>query len=152
MGLVEKNLKEMDAYDENKLIKDLTVNDALILIAVCASKEQATSDADERDNIDRITALAEDHPLFSDLLDSIEPSLNKYMNMIESADTVKYVTAAAKIIKPDYKETAFSWAARILMPDGILTEDRKNILDKYSMLLNIDMKTAKRILVQISQA
>jgi hypothetical protein len=154
MGLVEKNLKEMDAYDENKLIKDLTVNDALILITVCASKEQTTSDAEERDNIDRITALAEDHPLFSDRLDSIEPSLNKYMNMIKSADEdmVKYVTAAANIIKPEYKETAFSWAARILMPDGVLTEDRKNILDKYSILLNIDMKTAKRILVQISQA
>jgi hypothetical protein len=94
----------------------------------------------------------EDHPLFSDPLDSIEPRLNKYMNMVKSADTVKYAAAAAKIIKPEYNETAFSWAARILMPDGVLTEDRKNILDRYSMLLNIDIKTAKTILVQISQA
>ncbi len=149
MGLVEKNLKEMDAYEKD-LIEDLTINDALILVAVCATKEEAVREGDESVDAKRITALAQDHPLFLNLSDSIKPSLNKFMNMIRTEDTVKYVAAAAKVLKPEHKETAFTWAAKILMPDGVLTETRKNILDKYSMLLNIDMKTAQRILVQIS--
>jgi len=151
MGLVEKNLKEMEAYEKD-LIEDLTINDALILVAVCATKEEAVGEGDESVDAKRITALAQDHPLFLNLSDSIKPSLNKFMNMIITEDTVKYVTSAAKVLKPEHKETVFTWAAKILMPDGVLTETRKNILDKYSMLLNIDMKTAKRILVQISEA
>jgi hypothetical protein len=150
MEPVEKNFKEIDAYDKKDLIEDLTINDALILIAVCASKEQDAPDVDQGYNIDRIAAMAEDHPVFSDLLDSIKPSLNKFMNMIVSTDTVKYVSAAAKVLKPEYKETAFTWAATILMPDGVLTEARKNIMDRYAMLLDIDIKTAQRILVQVS--
>ncbi len=65
---------------------------------------------------------------------------------------VKYVMAAAKVLKPEYRETAFTWAAIILISDGVLTEARKNILDRYAMLLNIDMKVAQKILVQVSQA
>ncbi len=66
-------------------------------------------------------------------------------------DMVKYVMAAAKVLKPEYRETAFTWAAIILISDGVLTEARKNILDRYAMLLNIDMKVAQKILVQVSQ-
>jgi hypothetical protein len=149
MGLLEKKFKEIDAYEKD-LIEDLTINDALILVAVCATKEEAVRKVDESVDAKRISALAQDHPLFLNLSDSIKPCLNKFMNMIRTEDTVKYVAAAAKVLKPEHKETAFTWAAKILIPDGVLTETRKNILDKYSMLLNIDMKTTQRILVQIS--
>jgi len=70
--------------------------------------------------------------------------------MIQDTDMVKYVMAAAKALKPEYNETAFTWAAMILMPDGILTETRKIILDKYALLLNIDHDAAQNILVKIS--
>ena len=72
------------------------------------------------------------------------------MNMIKTADTVKYVMAATKVLKPEYKETAFTWAAMILMPDGVLTETRKIVLEKYALLLNIDRDDAQNILVKIS--
>jgi len=88
--------------------------------------------------------------IFINLLDSIEPSVNKFMNMIQDTDMVKYVMAAAKALKPEYNETAFTWAGMILMPDGILTETRKNILDKYALLLNIDHDDAQNILIKIS--
>ena len=149
MGVIEKSLEEMNAY-EMDVIEDLTINDALILVAVCASKEDVVREDDEMVDAKRISALAQDHPLFFHLSDSIKPTLNKFMNMIKTEDTVKYVAAAAKVLKPKYKKTAFTWAAKILMPDGVLTETRKNILDKYSILLNVDMKTAQRILVEIS--
>jgi hypothetical protein len=152
MEALEKDVKEKenDAYI-TRPIEDLTINDALILIAVCASKEQTNPDDSQSDDAKRIIALAQDHPLFFDISDSIEPSVNKFMNMIEHTYTVKYVMAAAKTLKLGYKETAFSWAAMILMPDGVLTEERKNILDRYATVLNVDIKVAQKILVQVSE-
>jgi hypothetical protein len=139
-----------DKHAERILIEDLTVNDALILVAVCAVKEEAGTDNNHIDDKKRIVALAQDHPMFLDLLDSIEPGVNKFMNMVKATDTVKYVMAAAKVLKPEHKETAFTWAAMNLMSNGILTETRKNILDKYTLLLNIDYDDAQKILVKIS--
>jgi len=60
------------------------------------------------------------------------------------------MSAAAKVLKPELKEIAFTWATKIIMPDGVLTKVRKNILEKYALLLNIDSKDAPKILVKIS--
>ena len=150
MGLSDKLIEEIEAYKDN-VIEDLTVNDALILVAVCAAKEEADIDNNLTRDKNRIVALAKDHPVFLNRSDSIEPSVNKFMNMIKPSDTINYIIAAAKVLKPEYKETAFTWAAVILMPDGVLTEIRKNILDKYAMLLDIDRKFRKKILVNVSQ-
>jgi hypothetical protein len=150
MGAIEKYIEEIEAY-EKILIEDLTVNEALILVAVCAAKEK-NIDKNHIHETKRIEALAKDHPIFKDLHDSIKPSLNKFMNTIKSKDTVKYVMAAAKVLKPELKETAFTWTVTILMSDGVLTKARKDILDKYAMILNIDGSIAQKILVQASQA
>jgi hypothetical protein len=150
MGLSGKLIEEIEAYKDN-VIKDLTVNEALILVAVCAAKEEADNNNNLIRNKNRIVALTKDHPVFLKCSDSIEPSVNKFMNMIKISDTVKYIIAAAKVLKPEYKETAFTWAAVILMPDGVLTEIRRNILDKYTILLDIDRKVREKVLVNISQ-
>jgi hypothetical protein len=121
------------------------------LVAVCAAKEEADNNNNLIRNKNRIVALTKDHPVFLKCSDSIEPSVNKFMNMIKISDTVKYIIAAAKVLKPEYKETAFTWAAVILMPDGVLTEIRRNILDKYTILLDIDRKVREKVLVNISQ-
>ena len=150
MGLSGKLIEEIEAYKDN-VIKDLTVNEALILVAVCAAKEEADNNNNLIRNKNRIVALTKDHPVFLKCSDSIEPSVNKFMNMIKISDTVKYIIAAAKVLKPEYKETAFTWTAVILMPDGVLTEIRRNILDKYTILLDIDRKVREKVLVNISQ-
>jgi hypothetical protein len=150
MGPNDKHIEEIEAYKEN-LIGDLTINDALILVAVCAAKEKATPDDNHIDDAKRIAALAQNHPIFLDLGDSIEPSINKFMNMIgTTTDLVKAVDTAANVLKPELKEIAFNWVAEIIMSDGVLTEQRKNILDKYALLFNIDSNDAQRILVEIS--
>ena len=133
------------------MLEDLTVHDALILIAVCAAKEEADN-ADNHIEYEKLIAdLVQDHPIFSGLADSIDPSINKYMNMIDNIiDDVNYVSAATKVLKPELKEVAFTWAAKIIMPDGVLTKVRKNILEKYALLLNIDNKDGPQILVKIS--
>ena len=114
-------------------------------------RDRADIDNNHIDDIKRIAALAKNHPIFLYLVDSIEPSINKFMNMIDTAtDLVKPVDMAANVLEPELKENAFGWAAEIIMPDGVLTEERKIILDKYALLLNIDSNDAQRILVEIS--
>ena len=133
------------------MLEDLTVHDALILIAVCAAKEKVDTGDNHIDYEKLIAVLVQDHPIFSGLADSIDPSINKYMNIIDNIiDDVNYVSAAAKVLKPELKEIAFTWAAKIIMPDGVLTEVRKKILEKYALLLNIDNKDGPQILVKIS--
>ena len=133
------------------MLEDLTVHDALILIAVCAAKEKVDIDDNHIDYEKLIAALVQDHPIFSGLADSIDPSINKYMNIIDNIiDDVNYVSAAAKVLKPELKEIAFTWATKIIMPDGVLTKVRKNILEKYALLLNIDSKDVPKILVKFS--
>ncbi len=151
MGPVKKHIKEIDAYEKD-IKEDLTINDALILVTICAAKERANIDNDQFGDTKRIVTLVQDHPIFSDLFSSgIELSINKFINMIKDDDTVKYVRAAAKILKPEHKETAFTWTATILMPDGVLTKARKDILDRFAMILSIDKKVVQKILVQVSQ-
>jgi hypothetical protein len=150
MGAIEKYTEEIEAYDKN-LVEDLTVDEALILVAVCATKEKDDMDNNAIHDTKPIADLAKDHPLFKNLHESIETSLNTFMNMVKSEDAVKYITAASNVLKPELKETAFKWAAMILMSDGILTKDRKDILEKYEMILNVHKQVAQNILVQASQ-
>lgn len=141
MGLNDEYIEEIETYKEN-LIGDLTVNDALILVAVCAVKEKVPEN-NHLNDAKRIAILAQSHPIFSDLADSIEPSINKFMNMIDTMDVVKAVETAARVLKPELKETTFNWVTEIIMPDGVLTEKRRAILDKFALLLNINRNDAK---------
>jgi len=62
MGANDKHSEEIEAYEEN-MIENLTVNDAFILIAVCAAKEETAADNNQIDNTKRIAAWAHDHPI-----------------------------------------------------------------------------------------
>lgn len=151
----------MKLHDEQKgeikgliesLIGDFTINDALILIAVCAAKEQAAPGDEPIDEANRIADLAQNHPIFAGINDSIEPSINKFMNLISTTtDLVKPVDMAANLLEPQFKKGAFGWAAEITMPDGVLTEERKSILDKYALVLNVDRNDAQKIIVDVSK-
>jgi hypothetical protein len=148
MDLSDKDAEEIEVYEKNST-KNLIVKDAFILLAVCAAKEKADIDENQGDDANRIAALSKKHPIFSDLEDSIDPAINKFMNMIgTTTDSVNPVKSAAKALKPAHKEIAFSWIKEIIMPDGVLTEERKIILDKYALLLEIDSTVAQQILVE----
>jgi len=150
MGLHDEQKRGIADIKEN-LVGNLTINDALILIAVCAAKEQAAADESPIDKASNIADLAQNNTIFSGIDDSIEPSINKFMNIIgTTTDLVKLLDMAASVLDPQFKETAFGWAAEIIMPDGVLTEERKSILDKYALLLDIDRNDVQKILVKIS--
>jgi hypothetical protein len=148
MDFSDKDAEKIEAYEKNST-KNLTVNDALILLAVCAAKEKADINENPVDVANRIAALSKKHPIFSDFEDSIDPAINKFMNMIgTTTDLVNPVKSAAKALKPAHKDIAFSWVTEIIMPDGVLTEERKIILDKYALLLEIDNTLEQKILVE----
>jgi hypothetical protein len=151
VGLSDEHIEEMDGY-ENDYAQDLTANDAIILLAVCAAKEKADTEKKQIDDAKRIGKLAKKHPIFSDIGESIEPAVNKFINIIETkADLVKPMRLAAKMLTPPQKEIAFSMAAEIIMPDGVLSAVRKSILDKFVLSLNIDNKVAQQIMTETSQ-
>ncbi|MEJ2638041.1 MAG: hypothetical protein P8010_00545 [Desulfosarcinaceae bacterium] len=140
MTALEKELfNEIEAY-ENKAFEDLSVNEALILIAVCAAKE-ASKRPEILDHISqRITALAEAEPLFAWSTDCIGPNINKYLNLLDSAgdDPARFVQAAAEALNTDQKRIALAWATRLIAPDGDLGADEMRLLDRYRSMLGID--------------
>jgi hypothetical protein len=145
----EEPIEEIDAYGKAPM-EDLTVNDALIAVAVCAAKESGGFDGSHRGDESRIAAMAQKQPLFSGLDDSIDPSISLFMNMIgTSTDLVEPIAIAATVLNPAQKEIAFTWAAEMILPDGLLTEKRQRILKKYASLLKIDRTVAQQILADM---
>ena len=108
MNKPDKHIEEIETYEEN-LIEDLTVDEALTLVAVCAVKEKADIDNKHTGDTRRIVTLAQNHPKFFELSDSIEPSVNKFMNMIgTTTDLVKPVATEAMVLKPELNKVAFN--------------------------------------------
>ncbi|MBR9987454.1 MAG: hypothetical protein KFF68_16245 [Desulfosarcina sp.] len=139
-------IEEIDAYEEDPF-ENLTYNDALILVAVCAVKEKTESDENHIEDAKRISLLAQKDPIFSGLGDTIEPSINSFMNMIgKRTDLVKPLASAASALNSSQKKVAYFWAAEIILADSVLTEKNQRILDKYARLLKIDTIVAQQIL------
>lgn len=147
------NKQQMESIEVfEKTMDDLSANDALLLIPVCAAMERPDGEGSCKEDVKRIANLARKHPVFSQRRDSIDTSINKFTNMLKATEDYKLpVAKAAQGLNPKLKETAFAWAAEILMPDGILTKERKTVLDRYALLLNIDEHIARKIPVKISQ-
>jgi hypothetical protein len=148
MSFSNQHIEELKAYEDN-LLEDLTVNDALILITVCAAKEKINKEKDGTNDAKHIAAQARRHPIFSGLEDSIDPSVNKFMNMVESSgNVVKPLISAIQVLDSEKRKIAFSWAVEIIMPDGVLSEDRKIQLNRYANLLEIDEFSSQQILAK----
>jgi hypothetical protein len=146
----KQQMESIVVFDKKKL-DDLSANDALLLIGVCAAMERPDGDGAYEDDVKRIATLANKHPVFEQRTDDLDSSINKFVNMLKGIEDCNApVAKAAKGLMPKLKETAFAWAAEILIPDGTLTKERKEILDKYALLLNIDDHIARKIPVRIS--
>ena len=146
-----KMTEEIEAY-EKKPVEDLTVNEALILVLLCAGKENRDSSVEHTDLRDHIAALVQNHPVFSDCVESIEPIINKFMNYLETKkDLIKPVQKAVDILSPELRKTVFGWVVKIIAPDGVLSKERKTIFDKYALLLKIEKNVAQKIILEVSK-
>ena len=128
---------------ENERKQILTLQDALLTVAICAAKIDAD---DSHGDINRIAVLAISHPLFSNERDTVEPRVNMLVHLILNTDPVKAIDIAAKSLTPELRETAFEWAAKMAMADGLLSGEKKVLLEKLAMQLLIDIKVAGKIL------
>jgi uncharacterized tellurite resistance protein B-like protein len=73
------------------------------------------------------------------------PLYAKAFNLIMELGQLKYIAACCEVIKDD-KETLFALALEIVLSDGLLGEEEKNIIEVLSKQLNIDAGMASKII------
>ena len=59
---------------------------------------------------------------------------------------LKYVSTCCEWIKDEDKETVFALALEVLLADGILEKEEKNVIEVLSKLLKIDVGMASKII------
>ena len=144
MKVSENYNDEIKAYEyEKDTLKNLTLQDALILVAVCASE----IDEEHRYNdAQRIIAMAHAHPLFQEKLKSTAARVYHIWNLMVTKDRKKTVDLAFKPLSPELRETAFAWVTEIIISNTGLTEEKKSILYEFIEKLSIERKSAERII------
>ena len=59
---------------------------------------------------------------------------------------IKYIAACCERIKEEDKETVFALALEILLSDGLLGEEEKNVIEVLSKQLKIDSEMTGKII------
>lgn len=121
--------------------EDLTIQDALIIIAVYAA-QMDTLDCEKE--VKRIEAIAESHPEFVEKRENIFHRINRYINSMPAMDPQKALEIACAALNPELKKTAFELAAEVALPDKVLTVEKKAVQDNIAAKLSIDRDFAKQ--------
>ena len=133
---------EIKTY-ENTPFELLSLQDALILITVCAANIDGECC---RNDVKRITDLAQSHPLFKEEPKVTTKRVNWFSNMMINKDCGNAVDFAVRTLTPELKETVFDWAVEIIISKNRLTKEKRSFLAKLLMKLSIDKNTAERII------
>ena len=104
---------------ENTPFKHLSIQDSLILITVCAAN---IDDKCRRNDVKRITNLAQSHPLFKEEPKVTTKRVNWFSNMMINKDCGNAVDFAVRTLTPELKETVFDWAVEIIISKNRLNE------------------------------
>ena len=140
MTLSNETKKGMAAYQSGPF-ENLTIQEALTVIAVYA----AQMDPEKcEDDVRRIVATAERLPEFVAKKESIISFVNKFVNSMQAIDSQKAVEIAANGLTTELRKTAFKLAAEVALPDKILTDKKKSVLDSLETELRISSEFAKK--------
>ena len=74
------------------------------------------------------------------------PLYAKAFNLRMEMGQLKYVSTCCEWIKDEDKETVFALALEVLLADGILEKEEKNVIEVLSKLLKIDVGMASKII------
>jgi hypothetical protein len=141
MTFSNKTEKETAVY-QTETFKDLTVQEALAIIAVFAA--QMVPDHCKED-VRRIADIAENHPEFVETRENILKRINKFVNpMLTAGDQIKAVEIASDVLTPDLRKTAFELAVEVAFPERVLTDEKKAVLEKLETKLLIDSIFAQK--------
>jgi len=132
-----------------KTYKNLTLQDALIAIAVYA----AQIDPDNpKDNIRQIENLAKKNSLFKGESNEISDRILKFVSLLRNGNPMDIVEIAAMSLTAKYKQMAFEWAVELVCADKELSEEQNEILDWLRIKLSIDSHVANKIIHQKSKS
>jgi hypothetical protein len=123
-------------------LKDLTIQDALIISAVHAVQ------ADPK-KCERISTLAQKHPLFVEEPENTTTRVNKYVNLMQGGKSSKAVEAVTNYLNPEHRQQAFEFAAKAVVEDNELTNDKKKTLRTLAAKLALDNEFVDRKLATI---
>jgi len=140
MTLSNETKKGMAAYQSGPF-ENLTIQEALTVIAVYA----AQMDPEKcEDDVKRIVTTAERLPEFVAKKESITCFVNKFVNSMQAIDSQKAVEIAANGLTTELRKTAFKLAAEVALPDKILTDKKKSVLDSLETELRISSEFAQK--------
>ena len=146
MTLSDKTGKQMAAYQSGPF-EDLTVQDALTIIAVFAAQMDPENCADD---VTRIGAIAENHPEFCETKGNILKRINKFVNsMLAAEDQQKALEIAKDALTPELLKTAFKLASEVALPDKVLTEEKKTVLEILETKLSVDSEFSKKTIDKV---
>jgi hypothetical protein len=140
MTLSNETKAEMAAYHSGPF-EDLTIQEALTIIAVYAAQMDPKKCEDD---VKRIVATAERLPEFVAKKESIFSFVNKFINSMQTIDSQKAVEIAANGLTTELRKTAFKLAAEVALPDKVLTDKKKLVLDSLETKLSINSDYAKK--------
>ena len=140
MALSNETKKGMAGYQSGPF-EDLTMQEALTIIAVYA----AQIDPEKcQDDVKRIVATAERLPEFVAKKESIFSFVNKFINSMQAIDSQKAVEIAANGLTTELRKTAFKLAVEVALPDKVLTDKKKSVLDSLESKLSIRSEFAQK--------
>lgn len=76
----------------------------------------------------------------------IAPLYRKAFNVRTELGQLKYISACCELIKEEDKETIFALALEVLLADGTLEKEEKNLIEVLSNRLKIDTEMTSKII------
>lgn len=76
----------------------------------------------------------------------IAPLYAKSFNLRTELGQLKYISACCELIKDEDKETVFALALEVLLADGTLEKEEKNLIEILSNRLKIDAEMTSKII------
>ncbi len=136
-----EKLEDFAAFTPDPL-KDLTIQDALIISAVYVVEA-------DPEKCKQISLLAQKHPLFVEEPENTTTRVNKYVNLMQGGKSSKAVEAVTNSLNPEHRQQAFEFAAEAAVEDNELTNDRKKTLRTLAAKLALDNEFVDRKLATI---
>jgi tellurite resistance protein len=137
-------VKSASEISGTKPWENLSLQDALTIIAMYAAQLDPAAKDDEK--VRRIAALAKKHPLFSEKSAAIVARIHRLAESVDIADFPQAVDQAVKSLTLKLRQTAFEWAAGLAVDNGILSNEKQELVEQLRTKLYIDTNTANKII------
>ena len=123
--------------------ENLSLQDALIIIAIYAAQVDPAAKDDV--NIQRITDLAKNHPLFVGEPSDAAARTHRLAKSVGKRNFPEAVGQATKSLTLKLRQTAFEWAADLAVDNGILPKEKQARIEQLKIKLFIDTNVANKI-------